>query len=469
MKPKLPRLVRDYAALSAGEFLSKIAGFVAFAYLARVLAPEGYGAVEFAVALTMVGALIVDFGLGPIGAREITEHPDRARGLVASISAARLALAGVALPFVAITAYAVADPGPARGVALLYAVALLGVPWTLNWLFQGLDLMPWVAPAQLLRMGVFALGAVLLVRGPDQLLQVGWIEIASVGTMAAYFVIVATYHGKGASPAFRHAPIRRLLREAAPIGGSQLLWSLNQYLPTAAVALLLGAAPVGYYGAAHRVLMALGSFVWLYFFSLYPSLVRATRDAGAFRAITDQSFRLAAWIGILLAMVLGLLATPLCRLVYGEAFGDSGLPLAVLVWALPVGLLSGHARFSLIGSGNQWREMLSQAGGVLVTLAFAVGLIPVWGLVGAALSVVASAVTVWALAHHAARAVLPPLPGLRSLWRPAVTAIVALSAALALPLESPALRASLAATVYVVAGGLVEPRLLGDLRGLVAG
>ena len=86
------RLLRDFAALAFGEGVSKIAGFAAFAYLARVLAPESYGAVELAAAMALFFALIVDFGFGPIGAREIAHEPHRAPELAGLVPSARLLL-----------------------------------------------------------------------------------------------------------------------------------------------------------------------------------------------------------------------------------------------------------------------------------------------------------------------------------------------------------------------------------------
>ncbi len=471
--PSRARLARDYAALSAGELLSKLAGFAAFAYLARVLAPEHYGAVELAVAVTMVASLIVDFGLGPVASRAITERPERATELLASVSALRLLLALLAVAAVAAVGRLVAEPGPPRQLLTLVALGLLFAPWTLNWLFQGLERIPWVAPAQLLRMGAFAAGALLFVRGPDQLLRVGWIEVAAAALMAAYFAVAAHYHGSTAPPRFRRESMASLAREALPIGGSQLLWSLNLYLPTLALAGWLGSQSVGYYGAAHRIVFALGSFVWLYFFNLFPVLVRTTRDPGAFRSLTAHSFRLAAWAGTLVAVTLSLLATPIAELAFGTAFAAAGRPLAMLVWVLPVTLLSGHARFALIASGNQTLEMLAQGGGVLATLLLAALLIPAWGPSGAALSVLGSAVVVWGLAQRGARAVGLVVPGPRRLVGPAFAACAALAAARLLPAllpaaASPLLAAALAAMLLLGAAAALEPQLRADGRRLLA-
>ncbi len=167
MSRSAPQLVRDFLALSGGELLAKLAGFAAFAYLARTLPAEGYGAVELAVALAMLFMLVVDFGFGPIGARELAREPARAAQLAAAIPTARCALALLGVAGMVLCSFMLDQPRETRALIRIYAVSLLAAPWTLNWLLQGLDLMPWVALAQAVRMIAFALGVVVFVSYPE--------------------------------------------------------------------------------------------------------------------------------------------------------------------------------------------------------------------------------------------------------------------------------------------------------------
>ena len=92
------RTLFDFILLSGGEGLSKVAGFVAFAYLARTLSSDDYGAIELAASFAVFFSLMVDFGLGTIGARETSQDRDRVSRLATWIPSARLLLALVGLP-----------------------------------------------------------------------------------------------------------------------------------------------------------------------------------------------------------------------------------------------------------------------------------------------------------------------------------------------------------------------------------
>ena len=460
------QLVRDYLALALGEGVSKIAGFAAFAWLARVLTTEGYGAVELAVALSMFFALVVDAGLGPIGAREIARDPARVGTLAALVPSARIAIAAVAAPAMALTALTLGQPPATVALIAWFAAGLLFAPWAQRWLLQGLDRMAWVSGAQALRMVVFAAGVVVLVRAPEDLLWVGGVEVVAAGAMALYFIVLQAATVTPVRLSFALGELRPLGREALPVGVEQLLWALNQYLPTVLVALLLDSSDLAWFGGAHRIVLALGSFVFIYHFNLYPTLARrAGEDADAVAGLVGPSFRVTAWLSIGAAMFLALLATPLVTLAFGEGFAGAARPFAWLIFVLPVSLLSGHARFALIASGHQRQELVAQAIGAVVTIAVGVAAIAWLGILGGAIAMLASGAVVWGVAHRYACRHVAPFPLLGPVWRPAASAGCLAGGALSLGL-SPLLGASLAAAAFALLAPLLDPALLADVRRL---
>lgn len=461
------RLVRDFAALSGGELVSKIAGFLAFAYLARVLEPAAYGSVELAAAMVLFFALVVDFGFGPIGAREIAKRPERAEALAASVPAGRLLLAAVAVPLMGGVGHLLGQPAETEKLIWLFAASLLFMPWVQRWLLQGLDMMTWVSGAQALRMIVFAALVVALVDGAEDLLRVGWIEITAAATMAGYFAWVQRSRISPLRLSFRLKDLEALAKEALPVGAEQLVWAANQYAPTLMVAVLLGGENLAWFGGAHRLVLSLGTFVWLYHFNLYPTLARSAGDGGAaVNALIAPSFRVTAWASIGLALGLALLAGPITRIAFGDAFGEAALPFAILIWVLPLGLLNGHARFGLIAAGEQIRELHAQLVGAAVTLGVGLAAIPSLGPVGGAVAMLASNVAVWAIAHRAMTAHVAPIPFLGPVWKPALWAAVLAGLALGFGPDQPWLVAPIVGVVFLASAPLVDRRLLDDLKRL---
>lgn len=339
--------------------------FAAFAYLARVAGPEGFGYIEFAAAAAMCAGLIVEQGFNPFGAREIAKAPERTTALVSEIVLVRMLLA-VGM-YVALVIFALAFNRAAIQTRLLlvYGLSLLAMPLLLQWVFQGHDQMPTVAAIQVIRQTVFALVVFMLVRQTSQIWLVGVAE--TLGATCAATFGVWTYRRRfNGRLQLRWKFSPQLLREGLTIGLSQIFWVVKMTGATLIVGLIASAEDVGYFGGAMRILMALHTFVWLYFFNLLPSMSRGwIANDGSFAALIARSFK-----GVLLASAIGAgiwvaLAPMVVRIVYGPQFAPAGVALQWFAGVCAVAALSGHFRFGLIAAGFQTAEMLTALVGAI--------------------------------------------------------------------------------------------------------
>ncbi len=463
-------LLRDLAALALGEGVAKLAGFAAFAWLARTLPPERYGAVELASAITMLFFLVVDFGFAPVGARELARDGTQARWLAAAIPTLRLGLAALSLAGVWLVSLALDQPDETRWLVRLYGLSLVTAPWVLNWLFQGLGRMLVVAAAQALRMTSFALLVVLVVSADAPLWHVGAAEIASTALMALYYLAMQA-PAVGAPRLAKDAPrLAALLRESTPVGASRVLWALSQYVGTVIVSAFAQPAEVAWYGAAHRLATALGGFVLLYHFNLFPALVEAASGGAArLHAFVTPLYRATAWLGALGGLFGVLFGAQLCALLYGAPFAQSGESFAWLVWTLAASLVGAHPRYVLLAVGRQRLELVANATGAFVSIALGLALVPSFGARGGAAALVAGTAATGVAAHSlAARGAEIALPGFALLARPALACAAIALAAPRLPFASETARGAAALLALALAAPLLDPALIRDARRLLA-
>ncbi len=338
------------------------------------------------------------------------------------------------------------------------------MPWRLDWLFQGLDRIPLVAPTRLIQAVVFAAGVLLVVSSPGDWARVGLVEVAASGALLIYYVRTGLRLVPSLWPRFEATALRSLFLEAAPLGAGRLMWAVNQFAATLILAGQVGGDAVAYFAAGHRIVLGLGSFIYLYFFSLYPALVRISDDPGNGLGKTlAASYRLMAWLGIALGLAGSMLAESLCRLLHGDPFEASGGSLTILIWVLPVSLLSGHARFALIASGKQHLEFIAQAAGTFTTLALNLLLIPRFGGQGAAVAMLVAALVIWLVAHAIGVRTISPMPSFGPLLRPLAALTLALTTLRLCNLDSDWGNAALGSSVYFVLGLILERSRLRNL------
>jgi O-antigen/teichoic acid export membrane protein len=399
--------------LYGGEMAAKLFGFFAFTRIGRLLGPESYGRLEFVLALIVFLTLPADGGLGAYAARETARGRCPVPRLLAGVAILRMLLALGS--FTVLMAIVMTLPAPTGVLLTIYGLGFLLMPMQLQWLFQGRGRMEWVAAASVVRYGVFAGLIFFCLRPESSLVWIGIFEALSLLAAAALCAFVARSDLRAAIAAWppRCSELVGHLRGSWPIGLSQLSWAALWYFATVLLGLWVAGEALGRFTASHRIVMALHTFVWMYFYNLLPTLCRtAAAPSGDMQRLLGPSLTLTSWVGGLAALLATILADDIAALMYGEAYRSAGRLLAVLIWAVPLALVSGHYRYALIACDHERQEFCCNVIGASVAVVLGVLLIPSQGAFAAAVALTVAALVVLVLARAAAREVcisVPPL------------------------------------------------------------
>lgn len=462
------KLVRNFLSLAAAEAISKVVTLAAFAYLARVAGPDGFGYVEFAGAVLLCAGLVIDQGFGPYGAREIAKCPERTSTLVSEIVLVRFILAVAAYAAMLALVLLINFSPIVSRLLFFYGMSLLVLPLLLQWVFQGHELMRVVGAAQIIRQTVFAVAVFAVVRTQQQIWLVALAELAAVSSAAAFSVLMYWRLVKG-DICLRPRITGRLFREGVPIGFSQMFWLVKMYGATLVLGAIASPEDVGFFAASMRILIALHTFVYLYYFNLLPSLARGWQAAdGSFNDVIDRSLHGVAWMAAAAGVLWVIVAPIAMTAVYGQSFEPAGSTLQWLAGMCIVGLLSGHYRFGLIAAGHQNAEMLTSAAGAVA----AAVLIPIGyskrGPEGAAIALVLADVTVWASSWWFGRRLLGLNAHGRLLIGPVFAALFVSGLLWLLPIYLWGVRA-FAASIAITALASLDPAVRNQFRKIIAG
>jgi len=379
---------KRYLTLFAGEVLSKLCVFAAFAYLARVLGPSGFGLIELALSITLFFVMAVDGGLGSYGARVVSARPDEAPRLLAQITAIRAIAAVIA--YVPILLGSLFYGMPGAGMLAVYGLVVFVVPLFNQWLFQCFRAMHLVATGTALRNVVFALVVFALVRRGADLRLVALAEVAGAAALAV-FTTVSLRRVLHISPDPRglSSGAMRMLRQSWPLGASEVTWAALWYSPGIVLGALSTNEQLAWLASPLRIVLALHTFVWLYFFNLLPALSRALVNGDdEWRSLTRRSLRTSMWVAGLVALTGTLFAPVIVQTVYGADYAAAARPLQIVIWMIPLAWFSGHFRYSLIAAGEQRWEFGALAVTVAVTVTCTWLTAPSLGAVGAAIGLV---------------------------------------------------------------------------------
>jgi O-antigen/teichoic acid export membrane protein len=382
---KFRALVANLGLLAMGEMLSKVFTLVAFAHLARVLGPVSFGNIEFALAVTFIFSLLIDLGLGIYGAREIAKDRALLPSITRRVVSTRCWLTLITLGGLALFVSVMRLSWEVRWLLLLFGLTLIPTPLLLQWVFQGIDQMQWVSAAQVVRYGTFSLLALLLVHSPAQLWTIPLAELTAVTACVGFNL--GAYHYRFGSLPSRLLPRldRTLITEALPIGLSQLMWAAKFFFATVFLGLFAREEEVGQFGAALRIIVALHTFITLYFYNLLPSISQYSKESDSLLAsLVGGAMRASSWLALLGCMIGTISAKPAMHLIYGADYEGAAIVLQLLLWMLGVTLWGAHYRCTLIGCGFQRLELLGAAIGAGLNVLLITLLYSRFGLAGAA-------------------------------------------------------------------------------------
>ena len=270
-------------------------------------------------------------------------------------------------------------------------------------------------------------------------------------------------------PDLQVSHFRHHLKESAPIGLTELAWGFMWYFCTVLLGFLFADATLGWWGASHRALMALHTFVWLYFFNLLPSISRCVAGPNnRLLQLMDHSVRLAAWASLFGAAFLTMIAPAMLGFLYGPSFRAAAGSFSILAWMLPIAMLSGHHRYILVAYNHQRRLLRCTAISAVVAVILGFTLVPLYGGAGAAWALVIANAVNLLLVYYSVRQLVVEVPLRAQIATPLFTLAASMLAYVALLQWNPMIALAGGSLVYLIGFASTDGRRLTSFIRMIA-
>ncbi|MFN2508034.1 MAG: oligosaccharide flippase family protein [Chthoniobacterales bacterium] len=382
------RVVQSILYIGGGTILARIVAFFATAYLARTLAPAGFGIIGFASALFVYFSLLVSGGINAVGAREVAHRPDEASSIAASVTLARLALALLAAAGIALLALFLPKPPEVKLVVLLMAPLAVTLALDTSWAYKGLERNGRVCLALVFAQLIYLAAVWAFVRGPGDIALVPIAQLA--GELGAALLLLI--------PLLRWGRLRLDLHEAWRIlamtrflAVTKLLRALIFTFDLVLIGFWLGETDAGLYTAPYRICFLLLAIAATIQVAYLPAMTRASRHGShETSAVADRSLALQAAVGAPFVVGGILLAAPLLTGLFGADYRPAADCFRLLL--LSVGFIFLHSALHnvFVAHHRMNVEMWNMAAAAAANVVLNLLLIPRFGLTGAAAATAAA-------------------------------------------------------------------------------
>lgn len=375
--------------LSFGEIFGRLLRVILIFYAARVLGAAGYGVFSYMTSLGAILTVFSDSGLSAILIREGATDEHQRRIYFATSFFIKLVVIAVSFLIVVFVAPKITNiPIPD---ALLYAVGTLIVFDALrvfgNAIFRAEERMQREAAANILTQLVILLSGFYILRvapSPENL-AMAYALGSAVGLIAVAYMVRS--YIRGIFTFFRKELVSKIIIAGWPLGFSAIFGGLLVNMDTVMIGWFLNAEQVGYYSAAQKPIAFLYLLPAFIVGGLLPVMSRyAKTDLHKFTEVMQRGLLMTILLAYPLVVGIALNAESIITLVYGQDFVSAVPPMIVLSLTLLV-TFPGSVIMYAIFAFDRHREMVTMwIVGTLLNALLNIGLIPLIGPVGAAIS-----------------------------------------------------------------------------------
>lgn len=393
-RPQLLRIVDNIGWLFFDKVLRMGLGLLIGIWLARYLGPAQFGLLSFALAFTGLFGAVANLGLqGPV-VREIVHDPESARITLGSAAVLQLmgGVASFSLIVLVIGQMRPNDPLARNIVTILGAIMLFKVSEVALYWFESQVQSKYVVWVQNAAFLAYAAIKVTLILNDYPLVAFAWVMLGEAITVSVMLFVVMNRFGPGLSTLRASATrLRNLLRDSWPLALSGIAVVIYMKIGQIMLSQMVNEEAVGIYSAAANI-----SEVW-YFIpmsivaSVAPSIIEAKKHSHAlYLSRLQRLYSLMVWVSIAVALPMTVIAAPLIDLLFGSTYRGGGTVLAIHIWASVFVCLGVASSQYLLAENRQMISLQRTLAGMIMNIGLNILLIPPYGAVGAAASVVLS-------------------------------------------------------------------------------
>jgi O-antigen/teichoic acid export membrane protein len=373
------------------KVLRIVAGLFVGIYVTRYLGPEQFGVFSYAIAIVALFGAIAKMGLDGIIVRDLVNHPDKRDTYLGTAFWLKLIGALLALVALAIAVQFTSNDATTNLYIFIIASGLIFQSFeVVDFYFQSKILSKYVSSVKLIQL---ALSSVLQLYFIFTQADLFWFVLVSLIDQISLGIFLAFVYWRQKLGSFFGqfdlGTAKTMLRSSWPLVLSGITVMLYMRIDQIMIREMLGEREVGLYSAAVKLSEAWYFVPVIITSSLFPAIVNARKISELlYHARLQRLYTTLVWMAIAVAVPMTFLSDWLITLLYGEAYKDAAQVLIIHIWAgvfVSIGVASGSW---FISENLQHYALYRTSLGAIINVIFNLILIPIFGLIGAAIATV---------------------------------------------------------------------------------
>lgn len=406
----MPSLAKNTSYFTVALVIQKVISFVFFSYLATKLGATNLGYYSYAISFAAMFSILVDWGLANLLTRDIAQDKTRAQSYFSKALGLKIIWSLFTYLIVIGVIFSISHSALTRELVLMTGVLMLLDSFTLIFysVWRGFQNLTYESFGTISFQIIYsALGFILLQFTDNLRLIMISLFAASLFNFLYSGWLLKYKGGISLKPIFAWLELKTLYLLALPFGLAGIFAKIYAYTDVILVNQFLGPTQTGFYSLAYKLTFTLQFIPLALVASLYPALAfYLNKEKEVLENIYFSSIKYLLIISLLVASLIFGFGPDLIRAIYGQQFLPSAPILIILVSSLPFLFVNFAFGSVLNASGRQMRQTWhigwTAASNIILNVIF----IPIFGVLGAAITSLACSILLFTLNGLVAKQVI---------------------------------------------------------------
>jgi O-antigen/teichoic acid export membrane protein len=387
----MKRLLAGASVLAAAQLGGQLIGLVMLVLVSRRIGPTYLGAYAFSLNIVTYAGLATTIGLPALGMRQVSQGQTDRHQVLVETTTARTILALIIGAGLVAAAPLIASSDASRSLIPILSIKLLSEALTFDWYLQAEGHHAIVAKARFV--GQIAYALVLLPLLASGLVGARHYAIANVLGLVVTSIIMlwaVLRQGRIVARAVSFRAIRQRVGRSLPFAWWTALTLVYYSTDLILVAYIAGDRAAGLYAAASKMPLSILQVAALWFTVSMPETARlhSATDRDKIRRQTRIAATTAIVAGLPFVLLGPVFASALVTTIFGARFAGASPALAILSVSVAVTLVQIVVTSVVMGAGRERPYVRAMSIGAGTNVVLNLALIPIIGIIGAALATI---------------------------------------------------------------------------------
>lgn len=421
------RIFKNTSILFIAQIVNYILAFFYTIYLARYLGVSDFGILTFGISFTTIMGVTADLGLSILAVREIARDKSISSGYTGNLIVIKLILSSITMGLIALFMNLFNYPSQTIQVVYLLGLWMVFTSFTQLFysVFQAYEKMEYQSIGTILYSILLFSGVFYGIFSNFSIQWFALIYLIVSGVVLFYtiFIYIARFPRPNLQVNWNFWKSKLTL--ALPLSIASIFSTIAFRVDTVLLSLFQGYVVVGLYTAPYKIIEVLLFIPSVYSAVIFPVLsIFHVSSKESFQLIYVKSIKYMIILGLPIAAGVTILSQDIILLLYQSAFSGSVVALQILIWTVPLLLLTTSFGIILISMNKQVLAIRLTFIYMIFNIGVNLVVIPQFSYLGAAVVTVLTELLNFVMLFYYLSKFICKVPLHKLMWKPAIATVI---------------------------------------------